>query len=125
MVATVTTFGSFSVDDLEAAKTFYGDLLGMKVSLVSEHGPLWVHGPGGCDTLIYAKSDHTPAGYTVLNLAVEDIAQAVDELTSLGVTFERYDAYDTDDRGVFHGEGHSLAWFTDPAGNNLSVVQLQ
>jgi hypothetical protein len=61
----------------------------------------------------------------VLNLAVEDIQQAVDELTSLGVTFEHYDDYDTDDRGIFHGDGHSLAWFTDPAGNNLSVVQLQ
>jgi len=83
------------------------------------------HGPGGCDTLIYVKPDHAPANFTVLNLAVEDIQQAVDELTSLGVTLERYDGYDTDDRGVFHGEGHSLAWFTDPAGNNRSVVQLQ
>lgn len=125
MVATLTTFGSFSVDDLEAAKDFYGDLLGMKVSLESEHGPLWVHSPGGCDTLVYAKPDHTPATFTVLNLAVEDIQQAVDELASFGVTFERYDNYDTDDRGILHGEGHSLAWFTDPAGNNLSVVQLQ
>ena len=125
MVATVTVFGSFSVDDVQAAKAFYGDLLGMKVSLDSEHGPLWVHGPGGCDTLVYAKPDHTPATFTVLNLAVEDIEHAVDELASLGVTFERYDGYDTDDRGILHGQERSLAWFTDPAGNSLSVVQLQ
>jgi catechol 2,3-dioxygenase-like lactoylglutathione lyase family enzyme len=123
MVATVATFGSFSVDDLEVAKAFYGDTLGMKVSLASEHGPLWVHGGGGCDTLVYGKPDHTPATFTVLNLAVEDIEQAVGELASLGVTFERYDGYDTDERGIFHGDGHSLAWFTDPAGNNLSIVQ--
>jgi predicted enzyme related to lactoylglutathione lyase len=124
MVATATTFGSFSVDDLEVAKAFYGETLGMKVSLASEHGPLWVHGAGGSDTLVYVKSDHTPATFTVLNLAVEDIEQAVDEFASRGVTFERYDGYDTDERGIFHGDGHSLAWFTDPAGNNLSIVQL-
>ena len=124
MVAITGTFGSFSVGDLEAAKTFYGDLLGMKVSLVGEQGPLWLHGPGGCNTLIYAKPDHTPATFTVLNLSVDDIQQAVDELSSRGVRFERYDGYDTDARGIFHGHGHSLAWFTDPAGNNLSIVQL-
>ena len=125
MVATVKTFGSFSVDDLDTAKSFYGDVLGMKVAPVSNHGPLWMNGAGDCDTLVYAKPDHTPATFTVLNLAVEDIEKAVDELAALGVTFERYDGYDTDERGIFHGEGHSLAWFTDPAGNNLSIVQLQ
>lgn len=119
------TFGSFSVDDLDAAKGFYGDLLGMKVSLVSEHGPLWLHGPGGCDTLVYPKPDHAPASFTVLNLAVGDIEQTVGELAALGITFERYDGYDMDARGILHGDGHDIAWFTDPAGNSVSVVQVR
>jgi catechol 2,3-dioxygenase-like lactoylglutathione lyase family enzyme len=123
MVATVRTFGSFSVDDLDASRTFYGDLLGMKVSLVSEEGPLWLHGPGSCDTLVYLKPDHTPASFTVLNLSVGDIERAVDELVELGISFERYTGLETDERGIFHGAGHSVAWFTDPAGNNLSVVE--
>jgi catechol 2,3-dioxygenase-like lactoylglutathione lyase family enzyme len=123
VVAAVRTFGSFSVDDLVAAKAFYEDLLGMDVSLVSEQGPMWVHGPGDCDTLVYPKPDHVPATFTVLNLSVADVEQAVDELSALGVTFERYDGLPVDDRGILHGEGHSVAWFTDPAGNNISVVQ--
>lgn len=125
MVATNRTFGSFSVDDLEAAAAFYRDQLNLKVSLVAEHGPLWLHGPGGCDTLVYPKADHAPASFTVLNLSVDDIELAVDELSACGVSFERYDGLPTDDRGIYHGDGRSLAWFTDPAGNTLSVVQLQ
>lgn len=125
MVATIRTFGSYSVDDLEAAQAFYGDLLEMKVSLVSGHGPLWLHGPDGSDTLVYVKPDHTPASFTVLNLSVPDIEQAVDELVARQVTFERVDGLETDARGIFHGDGHAVAWFTDPAGNNLSIVELQ
>jgi len=124
MVALVGTIGSFSVDDLEEAAAFYGDLLGMKVTLAGDHGPLWLHGPGGCDTLVYLKPDHTPATFTVLNLAVADVEQAVDELTSCGITFDRLDGYDLDARGIFHGDGHALAWFTDPADNSLSIVQM-
>jgi catechol 2,3-dioxygenase-like lactoylglutathione lyase family enzyme len=124
MVTFAGTFGSFSVDDLEAAADFYGELLGMKVTLAGDHGPLWLHGVGGCDTLVYLKPDHAPATFTVLNLAVADVEQAVDELTSRGLTFDRPDGYDLDARGIFHGDGHALAWFTDPAGNSLSIVEL-
>lgn len=123
-MTTIRTFGSFSVDDLEAAATFYRDQLDLEVALVGEHGPLWLHGPGGCDTLVYLKSDHTPATFTVLNLSVDDIEHAVDELSARGIIFERFEGIPADDRGIFHGQGHSLAWFTDPAGNNLSVVQV-
>lgn len=90
---------------------------------MSEHGPLWLHGPDGSDTLVYGKPAHTPATFTVLNLSVDNIEQAVDELSTCGIAFQRYEGIDADDRGIFHGDGHSVAWFTDPAGNSLSVVQ--
>lgn len=95
----------------------------MGVSAVGEHGPLFVHGPDGHDTLVYAKPDHVPATFTVLNLSVSSIDDAVDGLAAKGVVFERYDEFETDDRGIYRGEGHSIAWFTDPAGNSLSVVE--
>lgn len=123
MVDTRRTFCSFAVNDIDAARTFYGETLGMKVSPVAEDGPIWVHGPNDHDTLVYPKPDHAPANFTVLNLSVDDIRQAVDELTSLGVRLERYPGLETDERGIYHGRGHSVAWFTDPAGNTLSVVQ--
>lgn len=72
-------------------------------------GSLWLHGPDGHDTLVYPESDHIPAGFTVLNLAVESIEDAVDEVTARGVRFERYEGLETDDRGIFHGESHSVA----------------
>lgn len=123
MVTTIRTFGSFSVDDIDAARRFYRDTLGMGVSTVGEHGPLFVHGPDGPEILVYAKPDHVPATFTVLNLSVSSGHAAVDELAAKGVVFERYDGFETDDRGIYRGEGHSIAWFTDPAGNVLSVVQ--
>lgn len=123
MVRTTKTFGSFAVDDIDAATTFYRDTLGLKVSVEAEGGPIWLHGSGGHDTLVYPKPDHVPATFTVLNLFVDDIDVTVEELTAQGVTLERYKGIVTDDRGIFHGEGHSVAWFTDPAGNVVAVGQ--
>jgi catechol 2,3-dioxygenase-like lactoylglutathione lyase family enzyme len=118
-------FSGFSVNDLAAAKAFYGQTLGLAV----EDSPagLMLHIAGGNGTLIYPKDDHTPATYTILNFPVGDIDQAVDALTSKGVTFERYENL-TDERGIARGiaskQGPDIAWFKDPAGNILSVLQV-
>jgi catechol 2,3-dioxygenase-like lactoylglutathione lyase family enzyme len=117
-------FSGFSVNDLAAAKAFYGQTLGLAV----EDSPagLMLRIAGGNGTLIYPKADHTPATYTILNFPVDDIDQAVDALTSQGVTFEHYDNL-TDERGIARGiaskQGPDIAWFKDPAGNILSVLQ--
>lgn len=124
MIHTTRTFASFAVDDIDVARRFYGETLGMKVSDEGEHGPLWLHGPDGYDTMVYAKPDHTPATFTVLNFAVDSIEKTVDELVARGLRFERYEGLETNGRGIYRGAGHSIAWFTDPAGNGLSVVQL-
>ncbi|MFN2525665.1 MAG: VOC family protein [Actinomycetota bacterium] len=124
MIPTTRTFASFSVDDLDAARKFYGETLGMRVSDEGERGPIWLHGPDGHDTLVYLKPDHVPATFTVLNFAVDCIEQAVDVLVAQGVPLERYEGVDTDQRGIYRDEGHAVAWFTDPAGNSLSVVQI-
>ena len=115
-------FSGFAVDDLPAAKRFYGDTLGLNVS--EENGLLQLHIAGGRDILVYPKPDHTPAVYTILNFPVDDIDQAVDELVARGVRFERYDDFDQDEKGIARGDGPPIAWFTDPAGNILSVLQL-
>jgi catechol 2,3-dioxygenase-like lactoylglutathione lyase family enzyme len=112
-------FSGFSVDDIAKAKQFYGETLGLRVS--EEHGMLTLHIAGDRDTLVYPKHDHTPASFTILNFPVEDINAAVDELTARGVRFERYEA--VDDKGIFRGGGPLIAWFKDPAGNVLSVLQ--
>lgn len=119
-------FSSYSVDDPQAAKDFYGQTLGLQVSDVPEMGGLLeLQIPGGGKVLLYAKADHTPATFTVLNLPVDDIDQAVDELTRRGVPFEHYDEGEvkTDDRGILRGNGPKIAWFRDPAGNILSVLE--
>ncbi|HEY8686036.1 MAG TPA: VOC family protein [Chloroflexota bacterium] len=117
-------FSGFSVDDIPRAKQFYGETLGLRVS--EEYGMLHLHTEGDRDTLIYPKQDHTPATYTILNFPVENIEQSVDELTKNGVTLERYDNL-TDERGIARGiannRGPDIAWFKDPAGNILSVLQ--
>lgn len=118
-------FSSFAVPDLEAAKAFYGTTLGLTVS--ETMGLLELEIPGGAKVLVYPKSDHTPATFTVLNFPVDDIDAAVDELTGRGVSFEIYDedGLKTDERGVARGEGPNIAWFKDPAGNILSVLEPQ
>jgi predicted enzyme related to lactoylglutathione lyase len=91
--------------------------------VTEEYGLLTLHLAGGRNTLVYSKADHTPATYTILNFKVDDIDAAVDELVSRGVTFERYPGMDQDARGISRGGGPFIAWFTDPAGNILSVLQ--
>ena len=123
MFANTKAFSGFAVDDLERARRFYGETLGLRVSEVEDHGLLTLHVAGDRDTMVYAKADHTPATYTILNFPVEDIDQAVDELTARGVSFERYDGFEQDEKGVARGPGPKIAWFKDPAGNVLSVLE--
>lgn len=123
MVETKRLVASFSVDDIGLATQFYAETLGLETELMSEEGPLFLHGPEGSTTMVYAKPDHAPATFTVLNVSVDDIAVAVDELSSLGVEFQRYPGIDADERGIHTSRGHSIAWFEDPAGNSLSVAQ--
>ncbi|MFI6604117.1 VOC family protein [Nonomuraea sp. NPDC050536] len=122
MFGDTKAFSGFSVNDLAAAKQFYGETLGIRVT--EEHGLLTLHLAGGDrPTLVYPKDDHTPATYTVLNFPVEDIEKAVEQLAGRGVRFERYEHLETDEKGIFRGGGPLIAWFTDPAGNVLSVIQ--
>jgi predicted enzyme related to lactoylglutathione lyase len=121
MFAQTKAFSGFAVDDVEAARAFYGDTLGVRTS--EEHGLLWLHLAGERDTLAYPKDDHTPASYTILNFPVDDIEQAVDALTERGVQMLRYDGIGQDERGIMREGGPFIAWFTDPAGNVLSVLQ--
>ncbi len=113
-------FSGFSVDDIPAAKRFYGETLGLSVS--EENGMLTLHIAGDRPTLIYPKPDHTPATFTILNFPVEDIDAAVDELAGRGITFDRSE--EADEKGIFRDIGPDIAWFKDPAGNVLSVLQL-
>jgi catechol 2,3-dioxygenase-like lactoylglutathione lyase family enzyme len=123
MFAKTKAFSSFSVNDLAAAKQFYTGTLGLDVS--DDGGMLWLHVAGDRDILIYPKPDHTPATFTILNFPVEDIDRAVDELGQRGVRFERYPGIESDEKGIARGAGGPpIAWFTDPAGNVLAVMQV-
>ena len=123
MLGKTKAFSGFSVDDVPRAKEFYGQTLGLEVT--EENGMLTLHIAGDRPTLIYPKPDHTPATYTILNFQVDDVEKTVDGLTERGVQFERYPGTETetDDKGVFRGGGPLIAWFKDPAGNVLSVIQ--
>jgi catechol 2,3-dioxygenase-like lactoylglutathione lyase family enzyme len=121
MFANTKAFSGFAVDDMEKARQFYGETLGLKTS--EEFGLMTLHLAGDRPTLVYPKPDHVPATYTILNFPVDDIDEAVDELAARGVRFERYDGSEQDERGIFRGEGPYIAWFKDPAGNVLSVLQ--
>ena len=116
-------FSSFSVDDLEKAKEFYGKTLGIDIS-ESKEG-LSLYPKSSNEIFIYPKTDHTAATFTVLNFPVDDVEQAVDDLTKQGVRFEIYNKGElkTDEKGIFRGEGPKIAWFKDPAGNFLSVLE--
>jgi catechol 2,3-dioxygenase-like lactoylglutathione lyase family enzyme len=114
-------FSGFSVDDIPKARQFYGETLGLRVT--EENGLLTLHTAGDRDTVVYPKDDHTPATYTILNFPVQDVDKTVDELTARGVRFERYEGFEQDEKGVFRGQGPLIAWFKDPAGNILSVIQ--
>ena len=119
---TAKSFSSFSINDLQKAKEFYGQTLGLDVSETPEG--LELH-TGSNTIFLYSKPNHTPASFTVLNFPVDDIEEAVDELVGLGVSLERYNMPDikTDERGIFRGPGRQIAWFKDPAGNILSVLE--
>jgi catechol 2,3-dioxygenase-like lactoylglutathione lyase family enzyme len=122
MLGNSQAFSGFAVVDLDQARAFYGDRLGLETS--DENGLLTLHLAGDRPTLIYPKPDHQPGNYTILNFPVDDIDRAVDELTARGVQFERYDGFDQDEKGIMRDEGPPIAWFTDPSGNILSVLQL-
>ncbi|WP_084956465.1 VOC family protein [Thermoactinospora rubra] len=121
MFRTTKAFSGFSVDDIEAARAFYGQTLGIDVS--EENGMLTLHIAGDRDILVYPKANHVPATFTILNFPVDDIDAAVDELVARGVRFERYEGFQQDDKGIMRGAGPPIAWFADPAGNILSVIQ--
>jgi catechol 2,3-dioxygenase-like lactoylglutathione lyase family enzyme len=115
-------FAGFSVNDLAAAKDFYGGTLGVDVE--ETDGMLHLHLSGGGVVLVYPKPNHTPATFTVLNFPVDDVEGAVDELTAKGVPFEHYEGeMATDKKGIMRGQGPLIAWFRDPAGNIVSVLQ--
>jgi catechol 2,3-dioxygenase-like lactoylglutathione lyase family enzyme len=113
-------YSGFSVDDVPKAKRFYAETLGLRVS--EANGMLMLLIEGDRDTLVYPKGqDHTPATFTILNFPVDDIEAAVDELTRRGVVFDRFDG--VDEKGIYRGQGPLIAWFRDPAGNVLAVLQ--
>jgi catechol 2,3-dioxygenase-like lactoylglutathione lyase family enzyme len=122
MFRNTKAFSGFSVNDIQKAKEFYSETLGLQVT--ETHGLLSLHLAGGTTILVYPKPNHIPATFTILNFPVADIEEAVDQLTRKGVRFERYDGdLKTDDKGIFRGGGPLIAWFKDPAGNVLSVLE--
>jgi len=122
MLSDSTAFSGFAVDDLDAARRFYGETLGLQVS---DDGPGFVIAlnGGARPTLVYPKPGHVPAEYTILNFEVEDVEATVDGLTARGVVFEHYEGAQQDEKGISHGLGPDIAWFKDPAGNILSVLK--
>lgn len=126
MLRKFKTFSSFSTDSINKVKAFYSETLGLNVA-EEEMGILTLHLKDGSTAIIYPKGEqHQPATFTVLNFEVEDIYETVDQLTNSGVQFEQYSGQiETDEKGVFRGEGPQIAWFKDPAGNILSVIQTE
>jgi catechol 2,3-dioxygenase-like lactoylglutathione lyase family enzyme len=123
MFGSTKAFSGFAVDDLQKAREFYEGTLGLRVS--GEGDLLTLHLAGDRDTLVYLKPDFVPATYTILNFPVDDIEGAVDELVARGVRLERYEGFDQDEKGIARGaDGPPIAWFTDPAGNILAVLEL-
>jgi catechol 2,3-dioxygenase-like lactoylglutathione lyase family enzyme len=122
MLADTKAYSGFAVDDLDKAREFYSETLGLNTTLLDEeNGLMTLHLAGDRDTLIYAKPDFSPATYTILNFPVGDVEAAVDELSSRGVEFERYDGVEQDEKGIARNGGPVIAWFKDPAGNILAV----
>jgi predicted enzyme related to lactoylglutathione lyase len=125
MFGKTKAFSGFAVDDIHRAKQFYAETLGLEVT--EENGMLTLHIAGDRPILVYSKPNHTPASFTILNFPVDDIELAVDQLAARGVVFEHYEGTPaaTDEKGIFRGGGPLIAWFTDPAGNVLSVVEAE
>jgi catechol 2,3-dioxygenase-like lactoylglutathione lyase family enzyme len=123
MLAQSKAFSGFAVDDLEQAREFYADTLGLDVKVIDDPGLLNIRLAGSRDVLVYPKGDFEPATYTILNFPVDDVEAAVDDLASRGIAFERYDGMEQDEKGIAHGPGPEIAWFKDPAGNILAVLE--
>ncbi|TQN43939.1 putative enzyme related to lactoylglutathione lyase [Blastococcus colisei] len=123
MLTDSPAYSGFSVDDPVAARRFYEETLGLRVTDEAMDGIMRLHLGGGTDVLVYAKADHAPATFTVLNFPVPDVEKAVDALVDRGVRFEHYENPPTDERGIMRAGGPLIAWFTDPAGNVFSVIQ--
>lgn len=115
-------FSGFAVKDIGEARRFYADVLGLDVT--EEDGLLTVRLAGGNHVMAYPKPDHVPAAFTILNFPVDDIEEAVDGLSGRGVRFERYEGFDHDDRGIARDAGPPIAWFTDPSGNIMAVLEV-
>jgi predicted enzyme related to lactoylglutathione lyase len=126
MLENSSAYSGFATDDLGKALEFYGETLGLKTSVLDEENLIQIDLAGDRPTLIYRKPDFTPATYTILNFPVEDVEATVDELASRGVSFERYDGFDQDEKGIDRsGPAGGIAWFKDPAGNILAVHGLR
>ena len=124
MLANAPAFSGFAVDDLDRARQFYAETLGVNTEVLDEeNGLMALHLAEGRHTFVYRKGDFAPATYTILNFQVDDVEQAVDELGERGVGFERYEEFDQDEKGISRGPGPKIAWFKDPAGNILSVLE--
>ena len=122
MLKDTKAFSGFSVNDIPKAKQFYGETLGLNVT--EEYGMLQLQLATGATVLVYPKENHEPASFTILNFPVADVDDAVDQLTAAGVEFEHYEGeLQTDAKGIMRGNGPTIAWFTDPAGNILSVLE--
>ena len=124
MFANTNAFSGFAVDDLKKAQEFYGETLGLKTTVMDEeNGLMSLDLAGGAAVLVFAKAAVAPADFTILNFNVEDVDETVDQLVARGVSFERYDGFNQDEKGITRGPGPQIAWFKDPAGNLLSVLQ--
>jgi predicted enzyme related to lactoylglutathione lyase len=121
MLASTKAYSGFAVDDMDKAREFYAGTLRLRTS--EDHGQMWLHLAGERDTLVYEQPEARPASYTILNFEVDDIDEAVRQLIARGVRFERYDDIEQDENGIARGVGPYIAWFKDPAGNVLSVLQ--
>ena len=123
MLGNAKATSGFAVPDTDEAKRFYGETLGVETEVLDEENGIMALKLTGGDVLLYRKPDFEPATYTILNFEVDDIDAAVEGLTSRGIEFERYEGFEQDEKGVARGPGPPIAWFKDPAGNILSVIQ--
>jgi predicted enzyme related to lactoylglutathione lyase len=123
MLANAKATSGFAVPDTGEAKRFYGETLGVDVAVLDEENGVMALKLSGGDVFLYRKPDFVPATYTILNFEVDDIDAAVDELSSRGIEVERYEGFEQDEKGIARGPGPAIAWFRDPAGNILSVLQ--